>query len=186
MKSKYLILYIPVIHRGYLDFFKKIRDRISHTYIIDEPFLNKIYDFKPDIAALDTGTVKNLLEQIGFKNVSILPESKIKQLKNKEIILVDDEISRNLFKKYLKEENVEWQSVFLRWDKGKVLAQQNLKGIPVSKNNFDVIMMKEAYQESKKSSEWWRHIGAVLVKNKKVILRGHNKDLPSDHTPYQV
>lgn len=186
MEKKCLIIYIPVIHKGYLDFFKRIRDRISIIYIINEELLQNLSEFKPDIAAIDANTTKNLLEKIGFDNILILSKDKIKELKNKELILVQDEISRNLYDKYLKKEKIEWQSVFLRWDKGKVLAKQNLEDIPVSKEHFDIEMMKEACRESEKSSEWWRHIGAVLVKNKKILIKSNNKDLPSDHTPYQV
>src|SRR3989344_8290929 len=116
MKNKLLILHIPVIHIWYLDFLKKVKSKILHTYIIDKAFLEKLYEFKPDIAALEASTVKSLLEKIGFENISVLSESKIEHCKGKEIILVDDEVSRSLFEKYLKRESVEWQSVFLRWD----------------------------------------------------------------------
>src|SRR3989338_958278 len=186
MKDKHLILHIPVIYKGYIDFLKKVNGEVLHTHIIDKTFLGTLYQFKPDIAALEASTVKDLLEKMGFENISVLPKSKVDQLKNKKIILVDDEVSRNLFEKYLKKEKVEWQSVFLRWEKDKVLVQQNLTGIPVSKKAFDVLMMQEAYKESKKSTDWWRQIGAVLIKNNKIILRGINKNLPSDYTPYQV
>ena len=186
MEKKILILYIPVIHKGYLDFFKEIQDRISIIYIIDEALLQELSEIKPDIAVIDTNTVKNLLNKIGFDNISILSKDRIKELKDKELILVQDEISRNLYDKYLKKEKVEWRSVFLRWDKGKILSEQPLKDIPISEDLFDIEIMKEAYKESEKSSEWWRRIGAVLVKNKKILFCAHNKDLPSDYTPYQV
>lgn len=186
MSKKNLILYIPVIHRGYLDFLNQIRKRISVVYIIDEMFLEKLSEFKPDIAAIDSNTVKLLLNKLGFENISILSKNNVKQLQNKELIFVQDEISRNLYDRYLKKEKVEWQSVFLRWDKDKILSEQPLKDIPFSESSFDVEMMKQAYKEAEKSSEWWRRIGAVLVKNKKILFRTYNKDLPSDHTPYQV
>ena len=110
----------------------------------------------------------------------------VKKLKNEKIVLVQDEVSRNLAEKYFRENDIEWKSVFLRWDKSKVLAQPNLDDISVSHDEFNVKMMQEAIKESRKSGDWWRQIGAVLVKNKEIILRANNKDLPSDHTPYQV
>lgn len=186
MEKKNLILYVPVIHKGYLDFLNKIQNRISIVYIIDENFLEELSDVKPDIAAIDVKTIKNLLNKLGFENVLILSKENIKQLKNKELILVWDEISRNLQDKYLKKEKVEWQSVFLRWDKDKILSEQPLKDIPISEDSFDIEMMKETYKEAGKSSEWWRRIGAVLVRNQKILFRAHNKDLPGNHTPYQV
>ncbi len=186
MNKKNLILYIPVIHRGYLDFLNQIRERISVIYIIDEAFLEELSEFKPDIASIDSNTVKLLLNKLGFENISILSKDNVKQLRNKELIFVQDEISRNLYDRYFKKEKVEWQSVFLRWDKDKILSEQPIEDIPLSEDFFDIEMMKEAYKEAEKSSEWWRRIGAVLVKDKKIIFRTYNKDLPSDHTPYQV
>lgn len=186
MQKKYLVIHIPVIHKGYLDFFEKIKDRVSAVYVIDEKFLGELSQFKPDIAAISAVTVKRLLGKIGFNDVFILSKKNIKALEGKEIILVEDEVSRNLQDKYLKGEDIEWQSVFLRWDKSKILAQQNLEDIPISKDPFDIKMMTEAKKESGKSGDWWRQVGAVLVKNKKILLKGDNRNLPSDHTPYQV
>lgn len=185
MDKKSLIIYVPVIHKGYLDFFKKIKDKVSSVFVIEDKFLEELTQFKPDIASINSGTAKDLLEKLGFINIYILSKNNIKDL-GREIILVQDEVSRNLFNKYLKNRNVKWESVFLRWDRSKVLAQQNLEDIKTSKNDFDVKMMKEASKESEKSGDWWRQVGAVLVKDKKVILKAQNKDLPSDHTPYQV
>ena len=47
-------------------------------------------------------------------------------------------------------------------------------------------MMKEASLQSEKSGDWWRQVGAVLVKDKKIVISADNQNLPSDHTPYQV
>lgn len=184
--NKVLILHIPVVHKGFLDFFKKNSDRISNVYIINEDFLNELSETKSDIASLNSNIVKNLLEKFGFKNISILSKNNLSEIQGKEIILIQDEISRNLAKKYLKGEKIEWQSVFLRWDKEKVLADIPTDNIAVSKDNLDIEMMREACEEAKKSGDWWRQIGAVLVKDKEILIRGYNRDLPSDHTPYQV
>jgi len=184
--NKILIIHIPVIHKGFLDFFKKNSDRISDVYIINEEFLRELSETKPDIASLDSGTAEDLLGKLGFKNIDILSKDNLSELKGKEIILIQDEISRNLAEKYLKGENIEWESVFLRWDKEKVLIQGPSRDMPVSKDEFDVSMVREAQKEAQKTGDWWRQIGAVLVKNKEILIRGYNRDLPSDHTPYQV
>ena len=186
MEKKYLIIHLPVIHKGCLDFFDKIRNDISGVYIIDEKFIEELSEFKPDIASLPATAAKNFLEKLGFNNILILTKENINELDGKNIILLQDEVSRNLYEKYLKGFNVEWESVFLRWDRSKILAKQNLEDIPTSTESFDIEMMKEAAKESEKSGDWWRRIGAVLVNDKKVIQRGNNKDLPSDYTPYQV
>jgi dCMP deaminase len=186
MPQKNLILYIPVIHKGYLDFLNRVKDKVSKVFIIDDDFQKELSEIKPDIASLDTKTVKDLLGKLGFENISILSKENINEVRGKEIILVQDGISRNLAAKYLKGENIEWDSVFLRWDKEKVLKQEPLQDTPVSKDEFDILMIKEAQKEAQKTGDWWRQIGAVLVKDKEILIRGCNRDLPSDHTPYQV
>lgn len=186
MEKKALVIHIPVIHRGFLDFIKKEQKNISTAYIIDDLFLEKLTEFKPDIASISADEARDMLLKFGFNDISMLGEDQASQLKDKEVILIYDEVSRNLADKYFKDKKIEWRSVFLRWDRGKVLAQENLKDIPVSRDGFDLKMMAEAGIESKKSGDWWRQIGAVLVKDREVLLRANNKDLPSDHTPYQV
>ncbi|MDO8663443.1 MAG: deaminase [Candidatus Wildermuthbacteria bacterium] len=186
MENKVLIIYVPVLHKGFLDLFKKNSDRISAVYIIDNDFLAELSETKPDIASFAALTSKDLIEKLGFKNIFILSKDNLDEVKNKEIILVQDEISRNLADKYLAGAKIEWQSVFLRWDRTSILIEKPPENIVISNGAFDIEMMGEAKKEMSKTGDWWRQIGAVLVKDKKIILRGYNKDLPSDHTPYQV
>jgi len=186
MLEKIIVLHVPVIHKGYLDFFKRIEGETSNIYLIDEELQEELSEIKPDIASIDSKTVKELLNKIGFENILIFSKSNIEEIRGKEIVLIQDEISRNLYEKYLKGEKVEWESVFLRWDKNQVLAELPTEDIPISKEDFDTDKMKEAYKEAEKSSDWWRQIGAVLVKNRKIIARSYNQGVPNDNTPYQL
>ena len=40
--------------------------------------------------------------------------------------------------------------------------------------------MKQAFVESKKSADWWRQIGALLVKDGEIVALGHIRHFPSD------
>ncbi len=186
MEKKTLILYVPVIHKGYLDFLKTSQNRISDIYLIDGKFLAELSEFEPDIASINTDTVRDLLKSFGFKKISTLSRSNIKEVKNKKIIFVQDEVSRNLYKKYLTGQNVEWVSVFLRWDKARVLTEFPVDDVLISSEPYHIKLMQEAYKEAEKSSDWWRQIGAILVKDKTILFRSYNQDFPSEHTPYQV
>jgi len=186
MLKKILILHIPVIHKGFLDFLKEINGKISKIYLIDEGLQKELSEIKPDIASIDAKTAKELLENIGFQQISILSKKDLEEVKGEEIILVQNEISRNLEDKYLKGEKIEWKSVFLRWDKDQVLAEVPVENVQKSEDPFDVKMMEEAYKEAKKSGDWWRQIGAILVKDKKIIARSYNQGVPTDNSPYQA
>jgi len=186
MTKKTLILYIPVIHKGYLNLFGELEKKVSDIYIICEKLQEELSDIKPDIAALSPEKVKDFLLKLGFKNISVLSAENMGEIRGKDIVLVQDELSRNLYEKYLKGEKVTWESVFLRWDKERVLAEIPSDIIKKSEDSFDVEMMKEAYKEAEKSGDWWRQIGAVLVSDNKIVARSYNQGVPNDNAPYQV
>jgi len=79
MAKKYLLIHIPVIHKGYVDFLTAHADRISGTYILAEDLLERLTESKPDIASLRSETVKSLLTSMGFQNVSILSKQNIEE-----------------------------------------------------------------------------------------------------------
>ena len=185
MQQKTLITHIPVIHRGFLDFFKSREKDIAEIYLIDENLFSELTQLKQDIASLSTETAMKFLNALGFQNIFILSKENILTLKGKNLLLINDEVSRNLHERYFQSGNVEWASVFLRWDSASVVAEIPVEGVGVSKDPFDIAMMQEAYQEAKKSGDWWRQVGAVVVQNKKVVGRAYNQGVPSDHTPYQ-
>lgn len=185
MSQKTLILYIPVIHKGYLDLLENLEGKVSDVYLICEKLQEELVKVKPDIAALPSEKVKDFLLKLGFENISVLSDENMEEVKGKNIILVQDELSRNLHDKYLRGEKVEWESVFLRWDKEKVMAEIPADIINKSEDSFDIEKMKEAYLEAEKSSDWWRQIGAVLVSGKKIVARSYNQGVPNDNSPYQ-
>jgi dCMP deaminase len=184
MPKKILILYIPVIHKGFLDLLERLN--IFDIYLIGEDFLKELSKVKPDIAAIPSEKAKELLEKLGIENISILSADNISEIKGKDIVLVQDELSRSLYDKYLRGEKVSFESVFLRWDKEKILADIPADIVKKSEDAFDAEMMREAYKEAEKSSDWWRQIGAVLVSDKKIIARSYNQGVPNDNSPYQV
>ena len=51
-------------------------------------------------------------------------------------------------------------------------------------DEFSKIIIARAEKEAEKSSDWWRHVGAVIIKDGKIVSSGHNVHLPSEHTPY--
>lgn len=186
MEKKTLILHIPVIHKGFLDFFKSRKNDVGQVYMIDSSLLEELAQFKLDIASLEPQEVRQFLGVFGLSEIKVLTKENIGELSGKDLILVNDELSRNLVKSYLKNECVEWVSVFLRWDKSSIVANLPLENIASSDEVFDIQMMQEAYEEAKKSGDWWRQVGAIIVKDGNVVARACNQGVPSDHTPYQV
>ena len=183
MLGKNLLIYLPVLHRGYLDFLSSFQTEVFKIYLLPKEIISEYSKYEPDIAALDTQIVAKLLKGLGYNDISIFSLNDLENLRKSTVILVNDEVSRAFADKNLTNCKIEWQSVFLRWDRSKVLSTDPLEE-DWSNEPQDLIWMKEAYQQGNNSSDWWRQVGAVLVKDGEVVLRSYNIVIPNDHSPY--
>lgn len=182
-----LVAYVPVLHDGYRIFFTKYEGP-KELYILgpelaaDFPWLAK------EIRQLDPELMRKAIDALGiFEKVSVLNTENAKTLnaQGNTVVMPSDDLSESLAAKYFPQAEVIFDSIFLRWDK-----HNSAKGKPIvpdehmTKDEFHRTIMAQAKQESGKSSDNWRHVGAAIVKDGVVILSGHNHHLPSPHTPY--
>lgn len=179
-----LILSMPVLHRGYLNFFKHLDGLVKDIYLFDDELVLELSEYKPDIAALSSETLVGILKGLGYSQVSLLKKSEIGNIGKEKIILVNDQVSRAFHEKYLADAEVRWENVFLRWERENVLSTE-VVDVPIVSDETPVRFMGEAYKEGEKSSDWWRQVGAVLVKDNEIMLRGYNTGVPDDHEPYK-
>lgn len=184
-EKRILVVNIPVIHKGFLNFLKKYKKEINEVYIAEQKIVQSICGLPTDIAAINFKTSRSLLQALGFTKIYLLNNNSLNKLKNSKLILVNDQFSRALAEKFFIEKNIKWTNIFLRWDAKSVLSEHSLNE-KISDDVNDKKWMAEAYKEAKKSGDWWRNVGAVIVKDNKAILRAYNQALPSDNTPYQV
>jgi len=177
---KTVIAYIPALHQGYLNFFKKHPDKLyilGRDLVLEQPRMDR------DIRAMNPEQIARAIEALKIlKSVTVLTKKNIKEIKAKNIIMPDEDVSQIFAKKYLKGVRVKLETVFLRWDRHSAL-KTNVAPNPdrkISKEKFDREIMKQAQELTKKSADWWRNIGAIAVKNKKILLTGFNHPLPND------
>jgi dCMP deaminase len=119
-------------------------------------------------------------------DVRILEKNNIDELLAfDEVILPNDEVSRYLVDNYLKEKRVTLDTTFLRWHQMNAITNNptNPDAI-ISSKDFDKKIIQLAQDEAEKSSDWWRHVGAVLVSEDRVILKGYNKHAVTENTAY--
>jgi dCMP deaminase len=45
-------------------------------------------------------------------------------------------------------------------------------------------MIKILREEAEKSSDWWRQVGGLIVKDGSIISKTHNRHVPHEQTPY--
>jgi len=179
--KKAIIAFVPVIHSGYINFFSKYNENI---FILGRDFLDSPYLLR-EIRMLEPETASKIISDI-FGKALVINKKDLASLSDfEEIILPDEEVSHSFAEKYLSDKKVFFERVFLRWD--KLISLKELEISPsriISENDLDRNLIGKAFSESEKSSDWWRQIGAVIVKEGKVIITGYNKHLPTDFSPY--
>jgi len=186
--ERIIILYMPVLHSGYISFLKKhANEGVESIYVLGEELVTEFTYFEKEIRAITPSDAVLAIKSFNlFKNVYALNQDSIEKLSENQIIMPNESTSRKFADKYLEKNNVTLDDVFLRWDEESVLSKAPPEYSIVSKEPFDKDTMSVALKESEKSSDWWRHVGAALVKNGELIYKVHNQHIPSEHTPYAL
>jgi dCMP deaminase len=174
-----LIAYVPALHAGYLSFFAKYPR--AQVFVLGKKFINAYPRLNRDLRALKPSDIAKALQTLGIE-ASVLEKSPATTLKPfTRFILPDEDISRDFAKRYLKGRKLTLKNIFLRWD--GVFSNKENKVAPdriITRSRRDRELMKKAVKEAEKSADWWRQIGALLVKNRKIVALSHIRYFPSD------
>lgn len=190
-----LFAYVPVLHRGYQEFFTKYPN--ADLYLLDREELldfEELEYLKKDIRVLDLSLALKAIKSWNIFNiVKSIKISELEQFINSfvkpetQLIFTNDDIGNFIAEKFFaKAKNKIFESIFLRWDKN-LMSQQNevANNITISKEDFEQKMMEKAFKQAGKSSDWWRHVGSLIVKDGQVLLAGYNNHLPSADQQYK-
>ncbi|HBI34379.1 MAG TPA: hypothetical protein DEA43_01485 [Candidatus Moranbacteria bacterium] len=184
-EKKILIALVPVIHIKYLELFKKYPD---HLYILDNTILekwDKFVNLQRDLRTIDQETIYDFIAKSNiFKKVDLLTSDNLKKLtdlENVSIIMPDEDVSHWFAEKFLSDKKVEFENVFLRWNKPVSTQELEISSdrtITYEKAHQELIKKTDELKE--KSANWWRQIG-VLVTDEKglIILSAFNRHVPT-------
>lgn len=181
-KKTYIVLYMPVLHRGYMQFFDAHKD-VQDIRILDDVLLSRIDYIRKDLRALTPEQQVETLRGLGrFNSVALLTQDSLTALDKPgvELIFPNEDISHEIAGD-LTHAKTAFYPVFLRWDRRATNASDPVNPDRViSTKQFDKEIMKLAMAESLKSSNIWRRVGAVIVRDGKVYAASSNHHLPSD------
>jgi dCMP deaminase len=186
-----LIVYIPVLHKGYLDLFARHSDCKELHIIGEEIYRDLDHIARKDIRRVEPSEMQKAIEALHiFDKVLVLNKANLESLSRRaaklEIIMSDDEISREVAKSF-GVENIIWDTVFLRWHRDNVEAENKLEAIGnISHDEFDKKIIDLAKSEGGRSADWYRQVGAVLVHDGEVVMSANNKHMPGEMAPYEV
>jgi len=184
----FVVAYVPVLHAGYLEFFRKYPN--SQLYIFGPDITSEFSHLERDIRALSPYDMKLVVKALGiFSKVHVLDHDSLRSLgkSRRKIVLPDEDVSREIAARYFPKKRVIFESVFLRWDKKNTMSERVVSPDRIiSTDAFDREMMNRAHKEALKSPDWWRQVGALVVKNGKVLFHAFNKHMPSEHSLYAL
>lgn len=184
-KKTIIVAFIPVLHQGYKKMFKS-HPEARELYILgpeltaEYPHLAKdIRQLEPELVkeAIESWKIFDLVEIIDKEMLVKIAESKVK------VILPNEEVTKGLAEKYLPRNEVTYSSIFLRWDKHNTVMETEINpDRKISRDEFDKKIIKLTEEEGAKSSDIWRRIGSILVKDGEILCTTHNVGTPTEQT----
>ena len=185
-KDTAVIAYVASPHAGYLKLFRKYEG--AWLYILGRDLQGEFPELVRHLPGVGADEASTMISALGiFHDVRILWPSNIPMAKRfKKIVMPDEVVARALTQKYFADVEVTFDDSWkLRWDWGTASANKRPEGeVTISRLEFDQRMMCDAILEARKSSDWWRQIGAVLVKDVKILFTAYNQHLPSEQSAY--
>jgi len=184
--KKAIIAYVPVLHRGYLRFFEKYKSA-DKIFVLGQELIKETDYLNKEIRALDPNLIQKSIASWDFlPDVFILGKGDIKKIISEfeAFVMPNEDVMRDIAKKYFSGKKIIFDEVFLRWDKHIAVKEFPVNAdVKISKDKFDKDMILSALSASAKSSDWWRRVGAVVVKDSEIIISACNQHVPSPHMP---
>ncbi len=191
--STALILYIPVIHRKYLEIIREwaAKPELVCLYIVGEETIKGSSVLTHEIRALDSWTTFDIIMKTGWlpiHQVDVLAPDKIPVIHKycTRIVTAREGLTMGIVGRCFPDMPVEYIDTFLRWDETRVAATHPPDHHRVSTLPAHQRLMAMAKDLGTEGSDWWRRVGAVIVDPATLspIARGRNEHMPSEYAPY--
>lgn len=181
-----ILAYIPVLHQGYYKLFKE-NFEAKTLYVLSDDLAQEFTPAHKEIRALSTDLIIKAIQSWHlFDEIKIADENVLKELASQQVdVIIPDEIVTNEVVQKFGIQNILRNSIFLRWDKKSATDEYRpTVAATITSDQAAQHFMKTATAEGQKSSDWWRSVGAVAVRDNQVIAQTHNTHLPSGQQPY--
>ncbi|MBA3679260.1 hypothetical protein H0W80_03685 [Candidatus Saccharibacteria bacterium] len=189
--STALVLYMPVIHKTYLELIDS--QEIDALFLIDNKLaIELVPTLRKDLRAVGAETIHMLLAKFVHPILivtNLITSSLDVDEKYTRFIMPDEDVSHEFAKQFLNGCEVEFVNVFLRYDKKRTTEEFELNPDEiVTSAEFAKRMIARCDQLAQKSPDWWRQIGGLVVRNGEVVeeLTMFNQSEPVGMNPYHV
>lgn len=171
--------YIPVLHDGYIKAINRHPDAVIG--IFNSEILDDLSYLHKDIRALNPKDIKKAIEGLGREAI-IMGRTDLKKALQHPIIMPSDDITRSIVASN-PDAIISLEPIFLRWDRNNSIEQSVIVPDKVVRPNKKSPIIKALNSEHLHSTNWWRHVAAIIHNDKeKIYFSGHNSSLPTEYS----
>jgi dCMP deaminase len=175
-----------VLHAGYEALLDKHADA-AEVLLLGPSFADEFPVLRKEIRALSAQTAAAVVAQ-RFPRVRVIERDDLPSAVTASILVVpDEELMRALVSAHRLDEEraVVWERTFLRWDRSWSLASRPAEyDGAIAADSLSRALALDALQEAELSSDWWRRVGALAVRDGLVLALAHNEHRPTEYSPY--
>ncbi len=163
-----VVAYVPVPHAGYIKFFRAHMGKVF--YLVDDWFIRQFQPLVRHLPGVSPEEALRMIRSLGiFSSTLFFSSTTVADVRKKSLIIMPDEdVSHALAEKYLPGVHVTFDGCWrLRWDWGSTQMKRRPEGeCLISTDELNRELMRTAFSVANKSPDWWRQIGALLVKDR--------------------
>ncbi|MFA5173535.1 MAG: deaminase [Candidatus Paceibacterota bacterium] len=183
--------YFPVINSSHLKLLKE-KD-FEFISVLDREFLIREFPefhLERDLRACDSFSIKVMLEGLGFHSQICANENDLEELQKigsekGGLTLPLEDISLAMKEKFFRDIQVIFEKTFLRWERNAVLESSRMPEVRMAGiEEIPVEIIRIAEEEGKKSSDWWRQVGACAFRDGEAIMWARNEHRPTEYSPF--
>jgi dCMP deaminase len=187
-----LLLYMPVIHRGYFDFLVSHHRNADACLVIGEKAIAGLgpeaeYLRKKDFAirGLPSSIIVDFIRaNFLFETVAELDEGTAKACGGTRLVGPDEDITRLAAERFFPGVPTAFDgSVRLRYDRKGVERIDPVPAASVTSEEAHQALMGKAEELAEKSKDWWLHVGALVARDGRVLFAAWNRAMPDADMP---
>lgn len=177
-----------MLHAGYEALFARHADA-AEVLLLGSGFAEQFPVLRKEIRALAPEVAAGYLMAAGrFGLVQVVqPGTLAEAVRGDELVVPDEELMRELVAAYGLEagRTVVFERTFLRWDRewSRAARPADFDGT-VTASVLARTLMAKALAQAQLSSDWWRQVGALAVRDGVLLDIAHNEHRPSEYSPY--